>query len=142
MSKLPDGVSTYEKRFMMDLKSMKIKSSVVGSRSSEYIDETIKFIGKIMQKDYGYTSNSSVYFNLLKFYQEHGDSELCSYRTDDAGASPNPSATVVNNGAQMNYDGTRQPFTVMVYTNRARCFTLHYNHRKRSLMLTSRFHEI
>jgi cysteinyl-tRNA synthetase len=71
----------------MDLKSMKIKSSTVGSRSSEYIDETIKFIEKIMEKDYGYTSNSSVYFNLLKFYQEHGDLELSSYRTGDTGAS-------------------------------------------------------
>ncbi len=43
---------------------------------------------------------------------------------------PDQSATVVNDRAQMNYDGTRQPFTVVVYTNRARCFTLHYNHRK------------
>jgi cysteinyl-tRNA synthetase len=142
MRKLPDGASTYEKRFMMDLKSIKIKSSTVGSRSSEYIDETMKFIGKIMEKDYRYTSNSSVYFNLLKFYQEHGDSELSSYRTDNTGASSGQSATVVNDRAQMNYDGTRQPFTVIVYTNRARCFTLHYNHRKRPLTLTIRFHEI
>ncbi len=44
---------------------------------------------------------------------------------------PGQWAPVVNDRAQINYDGTRQPFTVIVYTNRARCFTLNHNHRKR-----------
>jgi cysteinyl-tRNA synthetase len=86
MDKLLEVASTHEKRFMIDLEKMNIKSPIVGSRSSQYIDETIKFIGKIMEKEYGYTSNSCVYFNWSKFYQQHGYLQLPSDRTNDIDA--------------------------------------------------------
>ncbi|KAI0978786.1 hypothetical protein GJ496_000095 [Pomphorhynchus laevis] len=53
----------FETEFHMDMKALNIKPASVLTRVSEYINEVIAFVEKIIEHGFAYVSNSSVYFN-------------------------------------------------------------------------------
>lgn len=71
------GVSPLElsKNFILrsqnDLKKLKIRPATFEPLVSEHIDDIINFVKDLIEKDYAYESNGSVYFNVLNF-KEYG----------------------------------------------------------------------
>jgi cysteinyl-tRNA synthetase len=53
------------------------------TRVSEYVPEIISFIEKIIDNGYAYESNSSVYFDTLKFHRQHAYAKLEPERMGD-----------------------------------------------------------
>jgi cysteinyl-tRNA synthetase len=61
----------YEKEFLDDCKSLRIRAPDVLTRVTEYVDEVVTFIEKIEANGFAYESNGSVYFDTQKFKQSH-----------------------------------------------------------------------
>ena len=76
----------YESEFHTDMSRLNILPPHVVTRVSEYILEIIKFIEKIMENGYAYESNSSIYFDTIKFHQQHSHVKLEPERMNDIAA--------------------------------------------------------
>lgn len=76
----------YEREFHSDMSRLNILPPDALTRVSEYIPEIIKFIKKIIENGYAYESNSSVYFDTLKFNQKHSYAKLEPERMGDIAA--------------------------------------------------------
>lgn len=61
----------YEKYFLEDLESLNIKSINLYARASEYINEIISLIEKLLEKGYAYETSSGVYFDTT-LYSDYG----------------------------------------------------------------------
>ncbi|MES1904494.1 MAG: hypothetical protein MHPSP_000449 [Paramarteilia canceri] len=57
----------FEKSFHEDCQKLNIIPPTVITRCTEYIEEMIEFIDKIMKNGYAYVSNGSVYFDIRAF---------------------------------------------------------------------------
>ncbi|XP_074660853.1 cysteine--tRNA ligase, cytoplasmic-like isoform X2 [Tubulanus polymorphus] len=57
----------FEEEYHEDMESLNVLPPDVLTRVSEYIPEVIEFVQKIIDNDFAYESNSSVYFNTMKF---------------------------------------------------------------------------
>ena len=63
----------YEQSFMEDMNNLNIINPDVITRASQYIEEIINFIQKIIENDFGYESNGSVYFDSQSYYKQFAD---------------------------------------------------------------------
>ena len=73
----------YENEFFLDMTRLNVLPPDALTRVSEYITEIIQFIEKILANGYVYESNSSVYFDTLKFPQDHFYAKLEPERLGD-----------------------------------------------------------
>lgn len=73
----------YESEFHNDMTRLNILPAHVVTRVSEYVTEIIKFIEKIIENGYAYESNSSVYFDTIKFHKTHSYAKLEPDRMGD-----------------------------------------------------------
>jgi cysteinyl-tRNA synthetase len=76
----------YESEFHTDMSSLNILPPHILTRVSEYVPEIIIFIEKIIENGYAYESNSSVYFDTLKFHRHHSYAKLEPDRLGDVAA--------------------------------------------------------
>lgn len=63
--------SRYEEEFMEDMESLGVRPPTVLTRVSEYMEEIVHYVEKIICNGLGYVSNGSVYFST-QAYQEAG----------------------------------------------------------------------
>jgi len=61
----------YEKYFLEDLESLNIKSINLFARASEYIDEIIDLVRRLVEKGYAYETETGVYFDTTR-YPDYG----------------------------------------------------------------------
>ena len=73
----------YESEFHKDMSRLNILPAHILTRVSEYVPEIIKFIEKIIENGYAYESNSSIYFDTLKFHKQHSYAKLEPDRMGD-----------------------------------------------------------
>ena len=76
----------YESEFHNDMARLNVLPAHMLTRVSEYVPEIIKFIEKIIENGYAYESNSSVYFDTLKFNKKHPYGKLEPDRMSDLDA--------------------------------------------------------
>ncbi|CAF0971316.1 unnamed protein product [Rotaria sordida] len=76
----------YESEFHNDMSHLNILPPHILTRVSEYVPEIIKFIEKIIENGYAYESNSSVYFETMKFHKQHSYAKLEPDRMGDINA--------------------------------------------------------
>ena len=57
----------YETQFLDDMKRLNVALPDMITRVSEYTDEIVEFIEKIIQNGYAYEANGSVYFDVMKY---------------------------------------------------------------------------
>lgn len=68
-SELP---ARYEQEFFKDMDSLNVLKPDVLTRVSEYVPEIVQYIEKIIENGLAYESNSSVYFDTVKFDESPG----------------------------------------------------------------------
>ncbi len=66
-----DLARRYEKSFFEDMNALGVDQVTCVSRVTEYIDELIAFVQKIIDNGYAYESNGSVYFDTQAFMKKH-----------------------------------------------------------------------
>ncbi|CAF0946334.1 unnamed protein product [Rotaria sp. Silwood1] len=76
----------YESEYHNDMSRLNILPPHVLTRVSEYVPEIITFIEKIIENGYAYESNSSVYFDTIKFHKQHSYAKLEPDRMGDIAA--------------------------------------------------------
>ncbi|CAF0927404.1 unnamed protein product [Didymodactylos carnosus] len=81
-----DLARLYESEYHNDMFKLNILPPDILTRVSEYVDEIIPFIQKIIDNGYAYVSNNSVYFDTIKFNSEHTYAKLEPDRTSDLAA--------------------------------------------------------
>jgi cysteinyl-tRNA synthetase len=60
----------------MDMSRLNVLPADVLTRVSEYVPEIITFIEQIIQNGFAYESNSSVYFDTIRFHKQHAYAKL------------------------------------------------------------------
>lgn len=61
-----DIADFYTKAFFKDLEALNIKKPKIISKATDNVDEYIKIIKKLIEKEYAYISNGNVYFDISK----------------------------------------------------------------------------
>lgn len=61
----------YENEFLKDCRDLGVREPDVLTRVTEYVDEIVVFVEKIIQNGFAYESNGSVYFDTQKFRNVH-----------------------------------------------------------------------
>jgi cysteinyl-tRNA synthetase len=61
----------YENEFLKDCKDLGIREPDVLTRVTEYVDEIVTFVARIIENEFAYESNGSVYFDTQKFRNVH-----------------------------------------------------------------------
>ncbi len=61
----------YTDLFFADLKALNIEKPSVSPHATEYIDEMVKLIQTLIQKEYAYQASDGIYFSISKF-QDYG----------------------------------------------------------------------
>ncbi|MBQ6815920.1 MAG: class I tRNA ligase family protein, partial [Clostridia bacterium] len=64
---VPEVAERYIKEFKVDSQGLNVKEATVHPRATENIDEIIKIINTLIEKDYAYLSGGDVYFRAKKF---------------------------------------------------------------------------
>lgn len=72
MQRTKDLSKFWEKAFLDDMASLNIKTPVVLTRVSEYVDEIVEFVEGIIKNGFAYESNGSVYFDTAAFGASKG----------------------------------------------------------------------
>ncbi len=66
-----DIANKYIAEFEKDFNQLKLKSHTHNPRVTEHIENIIKFIGKLIEKEHAYSVNGDVYFNV-ESYKDYG----------------------------------------------------------------------
>lgn len=61
----------YENEFLKDCQDLGVREPDVMTRVTEYVDEIVSFVKKIIENGFAYESNGSVYFDTQKFRNMH-----------------------------------------------------------------------
>ncbi|MBM3898081.1 MAG: cysteine--tRNA ligase [Thaumarchaeota archaeon] len=64
---LKEHTAKYAKVFFEDLEQLQIERAEFYPRATEFIDDMVSFVKKLIEKGYAYTSEGSVYFDITKF---------------------------------------------------------------------------
>ena len=80
------------------MSNLNVLPAHVVTRVSEYVPEIINFIEKIIKNGYAYESNSSVYFDTIKFHKQHSYAKLEPDRMGDLNALSEGEGAVNNIG--------------------------------------------
>lgn len=62
-----DIAKKYEKRFIEDMDSLNVNSANLYVRATDYIDEIINQISRLIEKGFAYETDDGVYFSVSKF---------------------------------------------------------------------------
>jgi cysteinyl-tRNA synthetase len=82
---LKELTEKYEKDFMLDLKKLNINTNSLFTRATDNIDDMVKLIQKLLDKDIAYLSkDGSIYFNISKFnkYGEFANLDMSGLKHD------------------------------------------------------------
>ena len=66
----------FEKQFFEDMQALGVKPPSVITRVSEYVEDILKYVEKIIENGFGYVSNGSVYFDTQAFRKSHNYRKL------------------------------------------------------------------
>ncbi|MFX0123530.1 MAG: cysteine--tRNA ligase [Candidatus Hodarchaeota archaeon] len=77
-------IETQIRRFFEDIDALNIQRADIYPRATGHIPEMIEFISDLLEKDYAYEINGSVYFNVEKF-PSYGKLSPSSYSEESAG---------------------------------------------------------
>ncbi|MFX1505881.1 MAG: cysteine--tRNA ligase [Promethearchaeota archaeon] len=77
-------IETQIKRFFEDIDELNIQRADIYPRATGHIPEMIEFITDLLEKEYAYEVNGSVYFNVEKF-PSYGKLSPSSYSEDSTG---------------------------------------------------------
>ena len=67
-NKTPDEIADfYIDRYIKDIKLLNADSADYTPRATEYISEIIEMVGELLDKDFAYTTEQGVYFNVAKY---------------------------------------------------------------------------
>jgi cysteinyl-tRNA synthetase len=61
----------YENEFLEDMETLGVRAPSVLTRVTEYVDEVIEYVKKIVDRGYAYESNGSVYFDVAAYDKTH-----------------------------------------------------------------------
>ncbi|MCS4537768.1 MAG: cysteine--tRNA ligase [Thaumarchaeota archaeon] len=64
---LNEYTAKYSKAFFEDLEKLRIERAEFYPKATDFIDDMVTFIKKLIEKHYAYTSEGSVYFDITKF---------------------------------------------------------------------------
>ena len=59
----------YEEEYLEDMRDLNVQMPDVLTRVTEFVPEIISYVQKIIQNEFAYVSNGSVYFDTSKFAQ-------------------------------------------------------------------------
>jgi len=76
-------IHEYDEHFLNDLNSINVKKPNIILRVSEIITQIIDFIIVLIDKEFAYYSNKSVYFDVKKYYETFPQSHLDRSNNDD-----------------------------------------------------------
>mgnify|MGYP000002913051 FL=1 len=57
----------YVAEFLRDMRSLRLKRATVYPRVTEHVDDVVAMVETLLEKDYAYESNGSVYFDVTSF---------------------------------------------------------------------------
>lgn len=77
----------WEKEFLFDMKTLRVREPDVMTRVSEYIPEIINFVENIIKNGYAYCTSDGVYFDTLKFQTTHTYAKLEPWSAKSASLS-------------------------------------------------------
>jgi len=68
----------FEEEFMQDMEALRVLKPDILTRVSEYVEDIIKFVERIVERGFAYESNGSVYFDTIAFNasKEHSYGKL------------------------------------------------------------------
>lgn len=70
-------------RFYREMDALNMEPADVIPRATGHMIEMIEGVKSIMENGYGYEKNGSVYFDVMKFYEDHGYPELGGRKIED-----------------------------------------------------------
>ncbi len=79
----------YAKRCLEDMRKLGIKDANLYPKATEHIEDMIKLVEKLIEKDYAYVSDGDVYFSVEKF-KEYGKLSKQDIKQIKAGARIQP----------------------------------------------------
>ncbi len=76
-------VQYYTDRYHQFMNKLNVKNPSIEPRASGHIIEQLQMVDKIMDKGYGYESDGSVYFDVVKYNENHNYGELSGRVLED-----------------------------------------------------------
>ena len=73
----------YEQQFWDDMKMIGVQNPDIVCRVSDYISEIIAFISRLIEKQFAYVANGSVYFDLERYRQIGGKYHFREFASSD-----------------------------------------------------------
>lgn len=61
----------FEKEYFEDMRALNIRDPDIITRVTEYVPQVVKYVSKIIENDYAYVRNGSVYFDVTNFRKTH-----------------------------------------------------------------------
>lgn len=71
------------RKFYDELEALNVKRHNINPRATGHINEMIEAVKKIIQNGYAYEKNGSVYFDVMKFHEDHGYAEMSGMNVEE-----------------------------------------------------------
>ncbi len=76
-------VQYYTKRYHKDMEALNVLDPDIEPQASGHIIEQIEMIKEIIEKEFAYEANGSIYFDVVKYHQSHNYGKLSRRVLDD-----------------------------------------------------------